>query len=288
MDISVCIVNLNSIKYLKRCLESLESGIVENTFEVTIVDNNSKDGSISYLENFTRFKINLIRNNFNYGYTKAINQALKKSSGEYILVLNPDSILLEKSIDKILIYGRNNKKIGIIGPKVVDEFGNFQASCRRGIATPMAVFSYFTGLAKLFPKTKLFTGYQLNHLDENAINEVSGVSGSCMVIKSDLINEIGMFDEKFFAYQEDSDFCLRAKYQGWRICFFPLVKVIHLGGLGGSNFVPMKAIFEWHRSYWIFYNKHFSSNYSLVFNLFYTLIMILKLIFSEIRYLIKS
>ena len=84
----------------------------------------------------------------------------------------------------------------------------------------MAVFSYFTGLAKLFPKTEVFTGYQLNHLDNNVVSEVSGVSGSCMVIKSELIREIGMFDEKFFAYQEDSDFCLRAKYHGWTICFF--------------------------------------------------------------------
>ena len=288
MDISVCIVNLNSIKFLRRCLESLKKGIRDNSFEVIIVDNNSKDGSISYLENFSEFKIKLIKNKFNSGYTKAINQALKKSSGEHILVLNPDSILQDKSIDKILMHSRRNKKIGVIGPKVVDESGNFQASCRRGIATPMAVFSYFTGLAKLFPKTEVFTGYQLNHLDNNVVSEVSGVSGSCMVIKSELIREIGMFDEKFFAYQEDSDFCLRAIYHGWTICFFPLVKVVHFGGFGGSNFVPMKAIFEWHRSYWTFYNKHFSKNYPFIFNQFYTIVMILKLIFSEIKYLIKN
>ena len=134
----------------------------------------------------------------------------------------------------------------------------------------------------------MFTGYQLNHLDENEQNEVSGVSGSCMVIKRRVINEIGYFDERYFAYQEDSDYCLMAISKGWKILYFPDVQVIHKGGAGGSNTVPMRAIFEWHKSYYLFYKKHFQKDYLFIFNIFYKIIMLLKLIFSQIKFLIKS
>ena len=109
--ISVIVPMFNASKFIKKTLMSLIDQDFKEQFEVIIVDNNSKDGSISYLENFTKFKIKLIKNKFNSGYTKAINQALKKSSGEHILVLNPDSILQDRSIDKLLIHSRRNKKI---------------------------------------------------------------------------------------------------------------------------------------------------------------------------------
>ena len=126
MNLSVCIVNLNSLEYLKRCIGSLAKGIKDNTFEVIVVDNNSKDNSILYLKKFGKFKMSIIKNKFNIGYTKAINQAIKKSLGEYILVLNPDSILEDKSIDKIIEYFKSNKKIGIVGPKVVDKYNHLK------------------------------------------------------------------------------------------------------------------------------------------------------------------
>jgi GT2 family glycosyltransferase len=109
-----------------------------------------------------------------------------------------------------------------------------------------------------------------------------------MVIKKEVVQHIGLFDERYFAYQEDSDYCLRAKKSGWKVYYNPTVLVTHKGGAGGSQTVPMKAIFEWHRSYYRYYFKHFSKNYSLIFNLFYCLIMLFKLIISEILYLTKA
>ena len=119
-------------------------------------------------------------------------------------------------------------------------------------------------------------------------NEVFGVSGSCMVIKREVIKDIGYFDERYFAYQEDSDYCLMAINKGWKILYNPNVQVLHKGGMGGSNTVPMKAIFEWHRSYFKYYFKHFSKDYSFLFNIFYSLVMLIKLLFSQIYFVIKS
>ena len=287
INISYCIVNLNAGGVLFNCLKSIPGSLDDHSYEVIIIDNNSSDNSQLMVK--TLFKdYQLIQNKRNEGYTKALNKGLLQAKGEYLVVLNPDTILQKKSITKLVNALQNNSDVGIIGPKVINKDGTFQKSCRRGLAKPQAVFSYFLGLSKLFPGNEIFTGYQLNHLDENKENEVYGVSGSCMVIKKTVTNDIGYFDERYFAYQEDSDYCLMAINKGWKILYFPSVQIIHKGGVGGSNSVPMKAIFEWHRSYYLYYEKHFQHNYLIFFNIFYKIIMLIKLIFSEVKYLIKS
>ena len=287
MDISVCIVNLNSIKQLEKCLNTLDDGIWPLSYEVIIVDNFSKDGSQNFIKkNFSN--VRLVENRRNKGYTSEINKALKMGLGRYKLILNPDSRLMPNSIVTLVSFLKKNERVGIVGPLVLNENGSFQRSCRRGIARPFAVFSYFLGIAKLFPNNQIFTGYHLNHLNIKDINEVSGVSGSCMLIDSKLIDVIGYFDEKYFAYQEDSDFCLRAINSGWKVYFNPQAVVIHTGGFGGSHSLPFRSTFEWHRSYMIYYYKHFSKDYGIIFNVLYSVIMIGKLIFSEIFLLVRK
>ena len=286
MDISVCIVNLNSIKQLKDCLNTLKSGIWPLSYEVIVVDNFSKDGSQNFIrKNFSH--VRLITNFRNQGYTSEINKAMKIGVGRYKLILNPDSRLMPQSIVTLVSFLKKTDGVGIVGPLVLNEDGSFQWSCRRGVARPFAVFSYFLGIAKLFPENEIFTGYHLNHLNIKEINEVSGVSGSCMLIDQKLIDTIGYFDEKYFAYQEDSDYCLRAKYSGWKVYYNPKAAVIHKGGSGGSDSVPFRSVFEWHRSYMIYYFKHFSKDYGIIFNIIYSIVMIGKLIFSEIFLLVR-
>tara|TARA_B100001758_G_C18360968_1_gene585716 strand:+ start:19 stop:882 length:864 start_codon:yes stop_codon:yes gene_type:complete len=287
MDISFCIVNLNAKKYLSNCLKSIPGSTKLDSIEIIVVDNNSYDGSANFLiEKYPDIK--LIRNRRNKGYTKAMNQALRSSNGEYRVVLNPDTLLMHDSIDILIDQMRSDRNIGIVGPKVINEDGSFQKSCRRGIARPAAVFSYFLGLSERYPSNKRFTGYHLNYLDENTLNEVNGVSGSCMIIFDKLIDDIGYFDERYFAYQEDSDYCLMAINNGWKIYYNPEAVVKHFGGKGGAHSLPSKAIFEWHRSYVRYYFKHFSSDYSFLFNVFYYTIMVGKLIFAETKNLIKG
>ena len=285
MKVSICIVNLNAKQHLSACIKSLSKSIGHRSYETIIVDNHSKDGSQKFIhQNFP--DIQLIKNIRNEGYTRAINQALKRAEGKYLVVLNPDTLPEPDSISILIQFLDKNDEIGICGPKVVNLDGTFQQSCRRGIARPADVFSYFLGLAKKYPTNKRYTGYHLNHLDENVINEVSGVSGSCMVIKRKTFEEIGFFDEQFFAYQEDSDYCLRAKKMGWKVYYNPDSIVTHIGGAGGSGSIPMRSIFEWHRSYYHYYFKHFANDYSAVFNIFYSMAMFGKLIFAEGKYLI--
>jgi len=287
MDVSVCIVSFNSINQLKNCLGSLNDGIYPLSFEVIIIDNFSRDGTQSLIKK--KFKnVHLITNFRNRGYTSEINRAMKVGKGEYKLILNPDSILMPRSIVKLVSFIKNTNRVGIVGPMVLNLDGSFQRSCRRGVPRPFAVFSYFLGLAKFFPKNKIFTGYHLNHLNIKKTNEVSGVSGSCMLIDQKLINDIGYFDEQFFAYQEDSDYCLRAINNGWKVLYYPESIVIHKGGAGGSKSVPFRTIYEWHKSYIFLYFKHFSKNYGIFFNLFYLVIMLSKLIFSEIYLMIRK
>jgi len=287
MDVSVCIVNLNAKQHLASCLNLLPESLGSCSYEVIIVDNHSQDGSQEFIQQeYPGF--HLLINHRNEGYTQAINSAIRVSRGDYLAVLNPDSEPGPNSIFTLIEFLKMNENIGIVGPKVIASDGSFQRSCRRGVARPAAVFSYFLGLAKRYPNDQRFTGYHLNHLDENEINEVSGVSGSCMVIRRKTLKDIGYFDEQFFAYQEDSDYCLRAKERGWKVYYNPHSIVKHRGGMGGANSVPMKAIFEWHRSYYKYYFKHFADDYSMIFNIFYSIAMAGKLIFAEGKYLIKQ
>ena len=286
MDISVCIVNFNSKKQLEKCLNTIKPAIKPLSYEVIIIDNYSKDGSQELIKKHFE-KVRLITNNRNNGYTSEINRAMKIGKGKYKLIMNPDSRLMPKSIINLVTFMKQKKRSGIAGPLVLNEDGSFQWSCRRGVARPFAVFCYFLGIAKLFPQYPIFTGYHLNHLDVKEINEVSGVSGSCMLVDQELINDIGYFDERFFAYQEDSDYCLRAINSGWKVYYNPNSMVIHKGGHGGSNSVPFRSIFEWHRSYILYYFKHFSKDYGILFNSLYFVIMVSKLIFSEILFMIR-
>jgi len=285
MHISFCIVNLNAKKYLVKCLRSIKKSTLSKPYEIIVVDNNSYDGSVDYIRlNYPSIRIIVLPRN--EGYTKAMNIALQNSNGKYKVILNPDTELMFRSIDILLKQMQADDSIGIVGPKVINTDGSFQKSCRRGLARPGAVFSYFLGLSFLFPNNQKFTGYHLNHLSENELNQVSGVSGSCMVLKQSVINSIGYLDERYFAYQEDSDYCLRAINDGWKIYYDPRGVVIHHGGVGGAHSVPLQAIFEWHRSYYRYYKKHFSNDYSVLFNVFYYFVMITKLIMTIIKNLI--
>ena len=126
-----------------------------------------------------------------------------------------------------------------------------------------------SGFSSLFPKSKFFGGYLLNYLDENAIHEVDGVSGSCMLIRRRVIEQVGYLDERFFAYQEDADYCFQVKKAGWKIVYLPQAQIVHYGGQGGSRVQPYRSIYEWHRSYYLYYRKNLAKDYFFLFNWFY-------------------
>ena len=138
-----------------------------------------------------------------------------------MLLLNPDTIVLPGAFNELVAYLESHPEVGICGPKVLNRDGTLQKACQRGVSRPWAAFSYFSGLSALFPHSKFFGGYLLNYLDEDEIHEVDGISGSCMLIRRQVIEQIGYLDERFFAYQEDADYCFQAKKAGWKVVYLP-------------------------------------------------------------------
>jgi hypothetical protein len=216
----------------------------------------------------------------NEGYTLPMNRALRKASGQFILQLNPDTLVLPHSLDRLVGFLQEHPQVGICGPKVLNRDGSLQKPCRRGESRPWAVISYFSGLAALFPRDKRFSEYLMSYMDEDATHAVAGVAGSCMLIRREVIGGIGYLDERFFAYQEDADYCLRARQAGWQVYYVPASQIIHYGSLGGSRVHPYRSIYAWHKSYFLYYRKNLAKDYFFLFNWIYYAAMGVKLLVS--------
>lgn len=273
--VSICIVTCRARDLLKDCLQS----ICVNTrtpYEIIVVDNASKDGTVEMLRRDFPF-VRLIQNDHNAGFGRPSNQALRVSSGKYALLLNNDTIVLPQAIDRLVAFMETHPDAGICGPKVLNRDGSMQKQCRRSYATPWDLFCYFSGLAALFPKSRLFARYLVTYADANATMAVDSVSGSCMLVRRTLMDQIGLLDERFFAYQEDTDYCFRANHAGWRIYYHPDAQIVHFASHGGSRVDPFRSIVEWHKSYLLYYRKNLASRYFFLFNWVYYGAMLLKL-----------
>jgi GT2 family glycosyltransferase len=287
IELSIIIVGINAFDYLSKCLDSIFASRLDKTIEIIYVDNNSTISGLDWIaEKYPT--ITIIQNKQNAGYATANNQAIKISSSRNILLLNPDTIVEENAIQLMMNYLDQNPATGIVGPKVLNPDGSFQEHCKRGEARPWEVFCYFSRLSRLFPHNPHFAGYLQGHLDENHVHHVPAISGCCMLIRKEVIDQIGYLDELFFAYQEDSDYCKRARAAGWKVTYYPLAQIIHFGGKGGARAQPYRAILEWHRSYYHYYRKHFALDYFFVFNYFIYLLMVLKLGWAMLINLIRS
>jgi len=288
--VSVCIVTYHAKDLLRSCLQSLQ----ENTsleFEVIVVDNGSKDGVEQMLQQeFSEqgLAVQFIQNDQNLGYTHPMNQALRLGQAPYLLQLNPDTLVLPQGIDRLVEFLEEHPEAGVCGPKVLNQDRTLQGPCRRGESRPWAVISYFTGLWKLFPKSQFFGQYLMNYMDEDQTHPVAGVSGSCMLIRREVIERIGYLDERFFAYQEDADFCFRVRQAGWQVYYFPKAQIIHFGGQGGSRVAPYRSIIEWHKSYFRYFQKNLARDYFFLFNWIYYLAMFIKLGVSLLENFFRS
>jgi GT2 family glycosyltransferase len=286
-EVSICIVTYFVNKEMLRdCLLSLR----ENTrlsYEVIVVDNGSKNGVAQMVQQeFPRTKF--LENDTNLGYTFPMNQALKQARGRCLLQLNPDTLILPQALDNLVAFLDTHPEAGICGPKVLNRDRSLQKPCRRGESTPWAVLTYFLGLSARCPKSKLFGQYLMNYMDEDLTHTVAGVSGSCMLIRRGVVDQIGYLDERFFAYQEDADYCFRARQAGWQVYYVPTAQIIHFGGQGGSRVQPYRSIFEWHKSYFLYYRKNLAKNYLFFFNWFYYLAMLFKLLVTLAINFIRS
>lgn len=266
--ISIIIVNYNVEYFLDQCLDSVRKAIKNIKAEVIIVDNNSVDGSIEMINNkYPDYK--LIANKFNGGFSKANNQAICEAKGEYILLLNPDTIIEEDTLKKTIEFMDNTPNSGGLGVRMVDGKGQFLPESKRGLPTPMVAFYKIFGLSTLFPKSKRFGQYHLGHLSEFQVNPIDVLSGAFMMMRKSTLDKVGMLDESFFMYGEDIDLSYRITLGGYKNYYFPETTIIHYKGESTKK-SSVNYVFVFYRAMIIFAKKHFGGNnaklYSFLIN----------------------
>lgn len=287
VDLTVCIVTYKARDLLRDCLNSLYKNAYNLKLEVIVVDNGSKDGVGEMLQREFQ-SVRFIGREENIGFSRPMNQALRVGRGQYLLLLNPDTVIIKNAPGLLVDFMIGHPEVGICGPKVLNRDGSLQKPCRRGESRPWAVISYFAGLSSLFPKSKLFGEYLMGYMNEDETHSVAGVSGSCMLVRRKVFEQVGYLDERFFAYQEDADICFRARKAGWKVYYYPKAQITHYGSLGGSRVNPYRSIFEWHKSYYLFYRKNLSGDYIFIFNYLYYLSMFVKLIFTLLLNFVRT
>lgn len=249
-NLSVLIVNLNTAKFLYQCLTS----IYGNTYtEIIVVDNASQDDSVKIVKNnFPTVK--LIENDKNVGFSVANNQGLSESSGEYILLLNSDTIVKDQAIEKMMNFLENNPNAGAIGPKLLSKDNEIQRSFFRFPSLICEMFYRYP-----FKEFKISKNYSISYHDWQTlkIKEVDWISGACLMLKRKVINKIGFLDPDYFLYFEDVDICLRIKKAGYKVYYYPEAEVIHIGQRSSRTEFSF-IISEWQKSRLLYFKKHHS------------------------------
>lgn len=262
-DLSIVIVNYNVKEFLANCLQSVRRAAKFLNTEIIVVDNNSSDGSVPFLRE--HFKdVTLIDNNKNVGFGKANNQALRNARGRFTLLLNPDTLLQEDTLQKLTKYMDEHPECGVCGCKILNPDGTFAPESRRSIPTVSAAIYKAVGLTSLFPKNKHFGAYYQGWKDEDEGGKVPVLSGSFMFFRTSCLKELRGFDERFFMYGEDIDLSYRVTEAGWEIHYVPETSIIHYKGESTKkNELAYNRLFN--DAIYKFFDKHFTSRYSRLF-----------------------
>ena len=229
MRLSIIIVSYNVRYLLEHCLRSVYDAVNNIEAEVFVIDNASRDGSLSYLKPlFPSFQF--IANNKNEGFSRANNQGLKMSSGQYILFLNPDTLLPQDCFTKCIAFMDGHPDAGALGVKMVNGKGIYLKESKRGFPSPAVSFWKLSGITGLFPRSKYFAKYYMGHLSENESRIVEVLCGAFFFVKKEVIDKTGGFDERFFMYAEDIDLSFRILQAGYNNYYFPGVTITHYKG----------------------------------------------------------
>ena len=254
MQLSVIILNYNVCHFLELCVLSTQKALQNLDAEIIVIDNNSSDGSCTMMKQ--RFpNVKLIENKENLGFPKANNIGVAQAKGEYICILNPDTVVAEDTFKKVLAFAKNQTDLGIVGCKLIDGTGNFLPESKRGVPTPWVAFTKIFGLYKWFPKSNLFNKYYAQYLSENETGKVPILVGAFMVMKRELYNEVGGFDENCFMYSDDIDLSYKVLLKGKSNYYFHDTTVIHYKG--ESTVKDGTYMLRFQEAMNFFYKKHF-------------------------------
>ncbi len=263
MKLSVIIVSYNVKFYLHQCLTAVERAARGLDVEVYVVDNGSSDGSAECVRKLHP-AVHFIQNPENMGFARANNIAIRQSGGDYVLLLNPDTLIGEDTLRQCLAFMDSHADAGAVGVKMLNPDGSFARESRRGIPTPFTAFCKMSGLCRLFPKSRLFGRYYMQYLDRDEVNEIETVSGAFMMLRRRVLDEVGLLDEDYFMYGEDIDLSYRILKGGYRNFYLP-VRILHYKG-ESTRKSSHRYVYVFYQAMLIFFRKHFG-HYGLLISL---------------------
>jgi len=254
--LSIVIVTHNVRDLLRNCLRSVYAGAVPFEFEVSVVDTGS-DGSAAMVRAEFPSAV-VVKAPENPGFSAANNLGLRRTTGEYCLLLNPDTVLPPDALAKLVAKLDAEPEVGILGPKLVRSDGSLDRACRRSFPTPANAAYHYLRLARLFPRSARFGAYNLTYRDPDTEYDVDSVTAACLLIRRTVLEQIGLLDETYWMYGEDLDLCWRSKARGWRTRYYPRGVVQHLKGQS-SKARSLRCTYEFFRAMRIFYGKHYAA-----------------------------
>jgi len=286
MDLSIIIVNYNVRYFLEQCLHSVERATGDLQVEVYVVDNNSVDGSCAMVQE--KFPdVTLIRNDQNLGFSVANNQAIKKSTGRYVLLLNPDTVIEEDTLIKCIGYMDEHTDSGGLGVKMIDGKGDFLPESKRSLPTPRVAFFKMFGLSRLFPRSRVFSRYHLGYLDKDQTHQIEILCGAFMMLRKSALDEVGLLDEDFFMYGEDIDMSYRLLNAGYKIIYYPETTIIHYKGESTKK-GSMNYVLTFYNAMIIFARKHFSKKMARSYASIINLAVYFRALLSLLRRIVRN
>lgn len=279
MDLSVVIVNYQTFELTKNTINSIFEYDYPFSYEILVVDNASSDDSLSRLKDYFKDSVTFIASSENNGFAAGNNQALRIAKGDYILLLNSDTIVWENTLENIYSYMERHTDVGACGCRVLLENGELDKACKRSF--PNVKNSFF----RLFhiPTNSKDDNYNLTDLADDEVYEIDCLTGAFMFMRAKTLDEVGFLDETFFMYGEDIDLCYRIKKAGWKIIYYGKSKITHLKG-ASSKKQKNKLIYEFYHAMYIYYKKHHADESSFIVNfavyIGISLLCILKLILN--------
>jgi hypothetical protein len=258
LDLSICIVNWNVEALLKACLGSVYKETKEISYEVIVVDNDSSDNSVNMVK--TDFpQVKLVENKYNAGFTKANNQAINIAQGRFIMLLNPDTEIIDNALNKMVRFFENRPDCGALGCKLLNTDGSLQRSCKTFPSLDVILYNSLF-LDSLFPQSRIFGKYFMTWWDFNDVREVDQPMGSALMIRKDVLDKVGLFDENIFIWFDEVDLCYRIKKAGHKIFFTPEAQIKHHLSRSFKQWTSFPQIirgtFLWRQSRNYFFRKH--------------------------------
>ncbi|ADC45964.1 glycosyl transferase GT2 family [Methanobrevibacter ruminantium M1] len=295
IDLSIIVVNYNTFKLTRDTIDSCLAEPTHYTYEIFLVDNKSTDDSLEKLQEYFKSEtergiLKIIPNQSNDGFAKANNIAIEQAKGDFILLLNSDTLMKQSTIDKCMDYitDKGHDDIDALGCKVSLADGSLDKACKRSFPNPANSFYKLFHINVDSDKND----YNLDDLDDDGIYEIDCLVGAFMLVRRTTIDEVGLLDDAFFMYGEDIDWCYRIKQAGWKIVYFGQAEIIHYKGASSEDKNTKKRnpkiIYEFYRAMYVFYKKHYTKKYNFLVNIAVYIGIGVLLVFNLVRNAFRS